>query len=68
MLTALKSAWKNDLRADIMVALARDVRPVKGGPPGSVFVDKTLRVLSAPLDPDLEDKLAPPDGTPQKHN
>ncbi len=61
MLTALKSAWKNDLRADIMVALARDVRPVKGGPPGSVFVDKTMRVISAPLDPDLENKLATPD-------
>lgn len=56
-LTALKSAWKNDLRAEVMMALVRDVHPVKGGPPGSVHVDKLMRVLVAPLEQDLETRL-----------
>lgn len=57
-LTALKSAWKNDSRAEIMVALARDVRPVKGGAPGQVLVDKIWRTLLVHPDPTLEERLA----------
>ncbi len=57
-LTALKSAWKDDFRAEIMVALARDVRPVKGGAPGQVLVDKVARSLIVRPDPELETKLA----------
>ena len=58
VLTALKSAWKNDARAEIMVALARDVRPVKGGAPGQVLVDKIQRTLVVRPDAALEERLA----------
>ena len=57
VLTALKSAWKDDFRAEIMVALARDVRPLKGGAPGQVLVDKILRTLIVHPDPKLEEHL-----------
>ena len=57
-LTALKSAWKDDTRAEIMVALARDVRPVKGGAPGQVLVDKIWRTLVVRPDAELETRLA----------
>ncbi len=57
-LTALKSAWKNDSKAEIMLALVRDVRPVKGGRPGAVFVDKVQAVLTVIPDPALETRLA----------
>ena len=56
-LTALKSAWKNDSRAEIIMALVRDVRPLKGGAPGQVLVDKILRTLVVRPDAELE-KLA----------
>ena len=58
VLTALKSAWKNDARAEIMVALARDVRPVQGGAPGQVLVDKIQRNLVVRPDSELEERLA----------
>ena len=57
-LTALKSDWKNDSRAEITLALVRDVRPLKGGAPGQVLVDKVLRTLSVRPDPDLETRLS----------
>ena len=56
-LTALKSAWKNDSRAEIIMALVRDVRPLPGGAPGQVLVDKILRTLVVRPDAELE-KLA----------
>ncbi len=57
-LTALKSDWKNDSRAEITLALVRDVRPFKGGAPGQVLVDKVLRTLIVRPDPDLEIRLS----------
>ena len=57
-LTALKSDWKNDSRAEITLALVRDVRPLKGGAPGQVLVDKVLRTLIVRPDPYLETLLS----------
>lgn len=57
-LTALKSDWKNDSRAEITLALVRDVRPLKGGAPGQVLVDKVLRTLIVRPDPNLETLLS----------
>lgn len=41
-LSAVKSWRKQDDRAEVMFALVKDVKPVKGGAAGSVLVSKTL--------------------------
>lgn len=56
-LSAVKSWRKNDDRAEIISALVKDVRPVKGGAPGAVLVDKLQRAFMVSLEPDLEAKL-----------
>jgi hypothetical protein len=38
----------------VLCAQARHVRPVKGGKPGSVRVDKVECALELQLDPDIE--------------
>lgn len=57
-LCALKSFRSDDTRADIMYALVKDVRKVKGFAHGQVMVDKKLGTLRVDLDPTLEDKLS----------
>ena len=58
ILCGLKSFRKDDGKADVMYALVKDVRKVKGFAPGQVMVDKKLGTLRVDLDPTLEKKLA----------
>lgn len=58
-LAALKSWRSQDAHAEVICALARDVRPIKGAPPGQVQVETVLETLRVDLDPDLEQRLAP---------
>lgn len=57
-LAALKSWRAQDSRAEVICALARDVRPIKGAPPGQVQVEAILETLRVDLDPGLEQRLA----------
>lgn len=57
ILSGLKSWRKNDGKADIISALVKDVRPVKGGAPGSVLVAKQQKSFTVTLDALLEEKL-----------
>ncbi|WP_027174544.1 NFACT RNA binding domain-containing protein [Desulfovibrio aminophilus] len=57
VLAALKSWRSEDMRADVICALAKDVRPVKGAPPGQVQVDSLQETLRVDLDRDLERRL-----------
>ncbi|EGB13947.1 protein of unknown function DUF814 [Pseudodesulfovibrio mercurii] len=57
ILCGLKSYRKDDGKADVMYALVKDVRKVKGFNPGQVAVDRKLGTLRVELDPDLEQKL-----------
>ncbi|MEF2146414.1 MAG: NFACT RNA binding domain-containing protein [Desulfovibrionaceae bacterium] len=57
-LCGLKSRHKNDAQADIMFALVKDVRKVKGWDQGQVAVDQVLGTLRTPLDPELENRLS----------
>lgn len=59
-LAALSSWRSGDGRAEVMVAEARRVRPVKGGAPGQVLVAERLATLAVALDPELEARLAWP--------
>lgn len=64
-LCALKSFRKDDAKAEVLCALVRDVRKVKGAAIGSVAVDQVERTLLVALDPGLETRLAvsaPPPG------
>ncbi|QJB58010.1 NFACT RNA binding domain-containing protein [Pseudodesulfovibrio sp. zrk46] len=54
----LKSYRKDDGKADIMYALVKDVRKVKGFAHGQVMVDAKLGSIRVDLDPQLEDKLS----------
>lgn len=58
ILCGLKSFRKDDGKADIMYALVKDVRKVKGFAHGQVAVDKKLGTLRVDLDPSLEESLA----------
>ena len=58
VLCGLKSYRSQDRRADIMYALVKDVRKVKGFNIGQVAVDKRLGTLRIDLDPDLEKRLS----------
>ena len=52
---ALVKSWRRgSARAGVLCAQARHVRPVKGGKPGSVRVDKVECALELQLDPDIE--------------
>lgn len=57
-LAALKSWRAKDSRAEVICALAKDVRPIKGAPPGQVQVEAILESLRVDLDPGLEQRLA----------
>ncbi|BCS87466.1 NFACT RNA binding domain-containing protein [Pseudodesulfovibrio sediminis] len=57
-LCGLKSYRKDDGRADIMYALVKDIRKVKGFAVGQVAVDKKLGTLRVDLDPSLEATLS----------
>ncbi|MDL2306913.1 NFACT RNA binding domain-containing protein [Desulfovibrio sp. OttesenSCG-928-C06] len=57
-LSAVKSWRKNDSKAEIICALVKDVRPVKGGHPGSVLVDKIMEGFVVSVEPELENSLA----------
>ncbi|OIQ51802.1 hypothetical protein BerOc1_00264 [Pseudodesulfovibrio hydrargyri] len=57
VLCGLKSYRKDDGKADIMYALVKDVRKVKGFNLGQVAVDRKLGTLRVDLDPSLEEKL-----------
>ncbi|MBI9079912.1 MAG: DUF814 domain-containing protein [Pseudodesulfovibrio sp.] len=58
ILCGLKSYRSEDTKADIMYALVKDVRKVKGFAQGQVAVDKKLGTLRVELDPSLEKTLA----------
>jgi len=57
MLCALKSWRKDDTKAEVMCALVKDVRKVKGAAMGSVAVDEVERMLLVPIDPAIEARL-----------
>ncbi|MDO9633045.1 MAG: hypothetical protein Q7I92_14190, partial [Humidesulfovibrio sp.] len=57
-LCALKSYRKDDAKAEVLCALVRDVRKVKGAAIGSVAVDHIQATLLVALDPTLETRLA----------
>lgn len=59
VLCGLKSWRSEDGRADVMVALVKDVRKIKGAALGQVSVDNTLTTLRVDLDQELEDRLSP---------
>ena len=58
VLCALKSYRKDDAKAEVLCALVRNVRKVKGAAIGSVAVDHVERTLRVALDPALEARLA----------
>lgn len=58
VLAALKSYRTNDSKADVMCALVKDVRKVKGWAHGQVAVDSVLQNLHVDIDQTLEEKLA----------
>lgn len=58
VLAALKSYRTNDSKADVMCALVKDVRKVKGWAHGQVAVDSVLQNLHVDIDQSLEEKLA----------
>lgn len=58
VLCGLKSYRKDDGKADVMYALIKDVRKVKGFNLGQVAVDRKLGTLRVDLDPSLEEKLS----------
>lgn len=66
VLCALKSCRSREARADVMVALAKHVKPVKGGPPGRVTVAETLQTLRVDIDPELEKRLQKTSGGQKK--
>ena len=57
-LALVKSWQRGSLKAGVMCAQARHVRPVKGGTPGSVRVDKVECLLELQIDPDIELRVA----------
>lgn len=57
VLCGLKSYRKDDGKADVMYALVKDVRKVKGFAHGQVMVDKKIGTIRAELVADLEEKL-----------
>jgi predicted ribosome quality control (RQC) complex YloA/Tae2 family protein len=56
-LSGLKSALAAAGKAEVMCALVKDVRKVKGLKHGSVRVDNLKETVFTELDPDLEEKL-----------
>jgi hypothetical protein len=57
-LCAIKSWRKDDAKAEVLCALVKDVRKVKGAAIGSVAVDEVERVLLVRPDAEVETRLA----------
>lgn len=57
-LCALKSSYRDAEKAEIMFALVKDVRKVKGWAHGQVTVDQVLGTVLVRIDPKLEATLA----------
>jgi len=55
-LALVKSWQRGSAKAGVLCAQARHVRPVKGGKPGSVRVDKVECALEVQLDPSIESR------------
>lgn len=55
-LCADKSPWRTDTRAAVMLALAKDIRPIKGSP-GNVTIRELIRTLNIIPDPTVEATL-----------
>lgn len=60
VLAGLRSWQAKEGKVTVMVALAKDVRPIKGGSPGQVRVDALVETVQAAMVPDLEARLAIP--------
>lgn len=58
ILASLKSYKVNDTKADVICALVKDVRKIKGASHGQVTVGKEVARLTVDIDPNLEEKLA----------
>ncbi|MDR1243440.1 MAG: NFACT RNA binding domain-containing protein [Deltaproteobacteria bacterium] len=57
VLSAVKSWKKHDHKAEIITALVKDVRPVKGGAPGAVLVDAIKQGFMVTVDHALATRL-----------
>ncbi|MUM77002.1 DUF814 domain-containing protein [Pseudodesulfovibrio sp. F-1] len=57
-LCAIKSHSRSNGKAEVMYALVKDVRKVKGLAHGQVLVDKRLGTLRVELDPDIDATLS----------
>ena len=57
MLAGLASGYKDEAKADICLALVKDVRKVKGGPLGLVRIGEVERTLRVVLDSALPERL-----------
>lgn len=58
----LNKSWRKDeAKAEVIYALAKDVKSIKGGKTGSVLLNKTLGSVMASPAPSLEEKLRQPD-------
>ncbi|MDL2314302.1 hypothetical protein LJC36_04915, partial [Desulfovibrio sp. OttesenSCG-928-C14] len=57
ILSGLKSWRKNDDKAEIISALVKDVRPLKGGAPGSVLVSRQQASFMVRLSREVEENL-----------
>ena len=58
ILAAISSGFAEETRADVMCALVKDVRKIKGAAHGLVRVDQVWRTLRIELDHDLPAKLS----------
>lgn len=57
ILAALRSYRSTDSKADVICALVKDIRKIKGGNHGQVTVDNEIARLTVEIEPELEDKL-----------
>ncbi len=58
VICGLKSWRSEDGRADVMCALVKDVRKIKGAALGQVAVDSVLTTVRVDLDPEIEKQLS----------
>lgn len=64
-LAALKSWKRNDAVCDVICALVKDVRSIKGADQGAASVHKVHRMLRVAVDPEVEARLAVNAGPPE---
>ncbi len=58
LLSAIKSWRRHDDKAEIITALVKDVKPVKGGAAGSVLVEKQQESLVVKVEADIDERLS----------